>query len=162
MSRALPLVALLGPAAVLGAALFSQYVGGLAPCQMCIWQRWPHGVAIGLAALALLLGRGRPAALFLFLGALALLVGSGLGVFHAGVELAWWQGPTECSGAPATGLSAADFVERLRAAPLVRCDVVAWSFLGISMAGWNAILSAGLAGVTLLAARAQASSSASQ
>ncbi len=160
--RVLPILALAGPAMVLGAALLSQYVGGLAPCEMCLWQRWPHAAAIALAALALLLGRGRPAALLLLLGALALLVGSGLGVFHAGVELAWWEGPTACSGGPATGLSAAEFVERLKAAPLVRCDVVAWSFLGLSMAGWNAVLSAGLAALTLLAARVQASSSASQ
>lgn len=162
MRRALPLLALVGPALVLGAALFSQFVGGLTPCEMCVWQRWPHAAAIALAALALLLGRGRGAATFFGLAAVALAVGSGLGVFHAGVELGWWEGPTACSGGPATGLSAAEFVERLKAAPLVRCDVVAWSFLGVSMAGWNAILSAGLALVAFGAARRQASSSASQ
>ncbi|MFV0473330.1 MAG: disulfide bond formation protein B, partial [Pikeienuella sp.] len=96
--RALPLLAFLGPAAVLGAALFSQYVGGLHPCEMCIWQRWPHGAAMALAALAWLVGPGRAGGALLALGALALAVGAGIGAFHAGVELGYWEGPTTCSG----------------------------------------------------------------
>ena len=98
MTRTLLFAAILGPAAVLGAALFSQYVGGLNPCQMCIWQRWPHGVAIALALIALALAPRRAATVALYLGALALIIGAGIGAFHAGVELGYWEGPTTCSG----------------------------------------------------------------
>lgn len=153
MTRAFLFAAILGPAAVLGAALFSQYVGGLNPCQMCIWQRWPHGVAIALALIALALAPRRAAAVALYLGALALIIGAGIGAFHAGVELGYWEGPTTCSGGDVSGLSPADLIAKLQAAPLVRCDEVAWSFLGVSMAGWNAILSLGLAVLTVMAAR---------
>lgn len=155
MARALACVALLGPAAVLAAALLSQFVGGLAPCPLCLWQRWPHAVAIALAALALAVGPGRAAAAALALGALALLVGAGLGVFHAGVELRYWDGPSTCVGGGVAGLSTEALVDRIMSAPLVRCDEVAWSFLGLSMAGWNALLSLALAGVTAQAARLQ-------
>lgn len=147
---------------MLGAALFSQYVGGLSPCPMCIWQRWPHGVAITLAALALLIGPGRVGAAALWIGATALLIGAGLGAFHAGVELGFWEGPSSCTGGGVAGLTPAQLIERIMSAPLVRCDEIAWSFLGVSMAGWNAFLSAFLAGLTAIAAQLYASSSASQ
>lgn len=160
--RALPLLAFIGPAAVLGAALSSQYVGGLNPCEMCIWQRWPHGVAMALAALALFAGPGRTGGLLLLLLTLAMAVGAGLGVFHVGVELGYWEGPSTCAGGGFAGLTPLEVVERLKAAPLVRCDEVAWSFLGVSMAGWNAILSAALAVFAWFAAQRYASSSASQ
>ncbi|QIE53985.1 disulfide bond formation protein B [Pikeienuella piscinae] len=160
--RALPILAFLGPAAVLGAALFSQHVGGLLPCHMCIWQRWPHGVAMALALIAVLAGPGRAGGALLLLGAVSLVIGSGLGVFHAGVELGYWRGPSTCTGAPVADLSPAELVEQLMQAPLIRCDDIAWSFLGVSMAGWNAVLSAGLAALTFAAARRYASSSASQ
>lgn len=153
LSRALLLAALLGPAAVLGAALFSQYVGGLAPCPMCIWQRWPHAIAIALAALALLLAPRPVAKAALGAGALALLVGAGIGVFHAGVELGYWEGPSTCVGGDISALSTEALIAQIQGAPLVRCDEIAWSFAGVSMAGWNAILSLGLAGLTAAAAR---------
>ncbi|WP_340108440.1 disulfide bond formation protein B [Pikeienuella sp. HZG-20] len=160
--RALPLLVALGPAAMLGGALFSQYVGGLLPCHMCLWQRWPHAIAIGLGVAGYLAGPGRPGGLALLLGALALAIGSGLGGFHAGVELGYWDGPSTCTGGSVAGLTPAEVVARLKAAPLVRCDEVAWSFLGVSMAGWNGVLSAALAVVWAGAARAYASSSVSQ
>ncbi len=160
--RILMALALVGPAAVLGAALVSQYVGGLNPCPMCIWQRWPHGIAIALAAAAWLLLPRPAGAWVLRLGALTLLVGAGLGVFHAGVELGYWEGPTTCTGGDIGGLSTADLLNQIMNAPLVRCDEIAWSFAGLSMAGWNAVLSALLAVITWRAASAYASSSASQ
>ena len=152
----------LGSSATLGAALLSQYVGGLNPCVMCIWQRWPHAAAIALAALAVLALRGRIAAAAITLAALALLIGAGVGVFHVGVELKYWAGPSTCSGGDIGGLSTAELLNQIMNAPIVRCDEVAWSFLGISMAGWNALLSVALAAAALLAARGYASSSASQ
>lgn len=138
------LLALLIPLALLGGALFSQYVGGLYPCEMCYWQRWPHAAAILLALGAFLSpGRARPLVL---LAALAVAVSGAIGVFHAGVEMGWWEGITQCTATGATSL------QDILNVPLVRCDQVQWSFLGISMAGWNAIISlAGAAAIVALA-----------
>lgn len=101
--RRLPLILLLGPAAILGGALFSQYVGGLLPCPMCIWQRWPHGIAIALAVLAFLIGANLPGRMLLRLGALVLAIGSGIGFFHAGVELGFWKALQPAPGFPSPG-----------------------------------------------------------
>ena len=142
-------LALLVPAGLLGGALLSQYVGGLYPCEMCYWQRWPHAAAILLAIGALLspLGSARTRPLVL-LAALAIAISGAIGVFHAGVELGYWEGITTCTTSGAVSL------EDILNVPLIRCDQVQWSFLGISMAGWNAIISlAGAAAITALAWR---------
>lgn len=147
------LLALLTPAALLGAALGSQFLGGLYPCEMCYWQRWPHAAAILLAAGAFLFPAVDPRARSLTaLAALAIAISGGIGVFHAGVELGWWEGLTRCATAGATTL------EDIFNVPLVRCDQVQWSLLGVSMAGWNAILSLGSAImiILLLVGRARA------
>jgi disulfide bond formation protein DsbB len=132
------LLALLLPVGLLGGALFSQYVGGLYPCEMCYWQRWPHAAAILLALGAMVSPldspRTRPLVL---LAALVIAVSGAIGVFHAGVELGWWEGITTCTATGARSL------QDILNTPLVRCDQVQWDFLGISMAGWNAILSLG-------------------
>lgn len=116
---------------------------GYAPCKMCIWQRWPHGAAVAIAAIAWFV----PAAPLILAGALAALATSGIGAYHAGVELGWWPGPASCTGSPDSlaGLSGADLLSTEGAVDIVMCDQVVWSFLGISMAGWNAVLSLGLA-----------------
>jgi disulfide bond formation protein DsbB len=131
------LLALIVPVGLLGGALGSQYLGGLHPCEMCYWQRWPHAAAIVLAGAAFLLpDRAR---FLTALAALAIAISGAIGVFHAGVELGWWDGLTRCTaGGP---LSLQDLLN----VPLVRCDQVQWSLLGISMAGWNAIISLGTA-----------------
>ncbi|WP_410219406.1 disulfide bond formation protein B [Paracoccus sp. (in: a-proteobacteria)] len=149
--RTLSLAAGIGSALLLAAALGFQAVG-YAPCELCILQRWPHVAAMAVAALILVTGHVRALAL---LGMLAALTAAGLALYHVGVEMTWWQGPTHCSGGVGdlTRLSAQDLMTRLQAAPVVRCDEVAWRFLGVSMAGWNAILSAGLAGLWAIAAR---------
>lgn len=133
------LIALFAPAALLGGALFSEYIGGLAPCEMCYWQRWPHAAAIGFALLATLF-RGTGSRFFLLLAALAIATSGGIGVFHAGVEYGWWEGLTACS-TTTTGGSTQDILDTIMATPLVRCDVPQWTLLGISLAGFNAILS---------------------
>lgn len=148
------LIALLLPLALLGGALGSQYLGGLHPCEMCYWQRWPHGAAILLAALALTApaesSRSRTLTL---LAALAIAVSGAIGVYHAGVEAKLFEGFTTCT-ALARGGSTADLLKQITQAPLVRCDQVQWSFLGISMAGWNAILSlSGAAAIVMLTLR---------
>ena len=136
------LIALLVPVGLLGGALGSQFIGGLAPCEMCYWQRWPHAAAILLATLAFTSPAVRPGArLLTALAALAIAVSGAIGVFHAGVELGWWEGLTSCTAAGAKTL------DDLMNVPLVRCDEVQWSLLGISMAGWNAIISLGSAAV---------------
>lgn len=142
----LGLIATIGSGVLLGGAYFFQYVIGLAPCEMCLWQRWPHMVVIaaGLAALACY-RTPRLAGALLLVAIAGLAITSALGLFHAGVELRWWQGPQACSGAIPTGLSPEELRKYLFSAKMVRCDAVAWSLLGISMAGWNAILSALLA-----------------
>jgi disulfide bond formation protein DsbB len=129
------LLGLLVPAGLLGGALGSQYLGGLHPCEMCYWQRWPHATAILLAGAAFMMpARAR---LLTALAALAIAVSGAIGVFHAGVELGWWEGLTRCTAGGALSL------DDLMNVPLVRCDQVQWSLLGISMAGWNAIISLG-------------------
>ena len=138
------LLALVVPVVLLGGALLSQYVGGLHPCEMCIWQRWPHGVAILVAGLAFLFAAdSRNARLLVALAAIAIAISGAIGVFHAGVELTYWEGLTRCSTGGALSL------DELMKVPLVRCDQIQFSFLGISMAGWNAILSLGGAGFIL-------------
>jgi disulfide bond formation protein DsbB len=135
------LLALLVPAALLAGALGSQYLGGLHPCEMCHWQRWPHYAAFALALLSFAM-RGAPdrGRSMVWLAALAILTSGSIGFYHAGVELGIFEGLTQCSSA-ATGGSSADILADIMAAPLIRCDQVQFSFLGISMAGWNAILS---------------------
>jgi disulfide bond formation protein DsbB len=142
------LLATLGSVALLGGAFAFQYLGGMPPCKMCLWQRWPHAAAIAIGILGFATGRRELA----FLGFLAALTTAGIGVYHAGVEQMWWQGPTTCTSGPISGLSANDLLNQIMNAPVVRCDEIAWSLFGISMAAWNAILSFILAGIWLKAA----------
>jgi len=146
-----PLAILLASLAILGAALASQYWGGLQPCTLCLWQRWAYVATIALGIAALVAG-GRPRAVLVGLAGLAFLAGAGVAVFHVGVEQRWWQGLATCSAG--TG---AQTVEQLKAqilaAPVVRCDDIPWSWLGISMAGWNVVASLVLAGFSAIAAR---------
>lgn len=136
-----------GSAALLLGALAFQYIGGLAPCAMCYWQRYPHMAAIVVGAVALLV----PFALLALVGALAALGTAAVGVYHAGVEQGWWEGPNTCTSGPVEGLSPNELLNQILEAPVVRCDEVAWSMAGISMAGWNAIASAILAVIWLTA-----------
>lgn len=149
--RSLVLMATLGSAALLLGAFGFQHIGGLLPCKMCLWQRWPHAAAILIGALILL---GGPR-LLAWAGALAAATTGAIGVYHAGVEWGLWPGPSSCSGAGAGlgGLSGADLLSTEGPAALVMCDEVVWQLAGLSMAGWNALLSFGLMGLWILAAR---------
>jgi disulfide bond formation protein DsbB len=143
------LLALLVPSGLLGGALFSQYVGGLYPCEMCYWQRWPHAAAI-LLVIGAYLTASNPtrSRMLVMLAALAVAISGAIGMFHAGVEIGWWEGITQCTATGATSL------QDIMKVPLVRCDQVQWEFLGISMAGWNAIMSlTGAAAIVALARR---------
>lgn len=147
--RALILLATLGSAALLIGAFGSQYIGGLAPCKMCLWQRWPHAAAVVIGLVALALGWTRAA----WLGAIAALATAGIGVFHSGVEQGWWEGPSTCTSGDISRLSADELLDQILTAPLVRCDEIAWAFAGLSMASWNAIISLALALLWVMAAR---------
>lgn len=133
-------LALLIPAGLLGGALYSQFVGGLYPCEMCIWQRWPHAAAIGFALLAFIVPKARTP--LVILAALAIAASGAIGVFHAGVEQGWWEGITGCSTAVGSGTTNPDdLLAEIMAAPIVRCDQIPWSFMGLSLAAWNATIS---------------------
>jgi disulfide bond formation protein DsbB len=142
-------LALLVPLFLLIGAYGSQYLGGLAPCEMCYWQRWAH-IAGLLAAIGALTMRGPSAGgrALVRLAALGILTSGLIGAYHAGVELGIFAGVTQCT-AVGTGGSTRDALRQILDAPIVRCDQPQWQFLAISMAGWNAILSIGFASVIL-------------
>jgi disulfide bond formation protein DsbB len=136
-------IALLLPAALLAGAWGFQLIGGLVPCEMCHWQRWPHYAAVVIALLAFVVpGRTSKRGL-VWLAALAIAISGAIGIYHAGVEYGWWQGATECTSSLPVGGSSADMLNAIMNAPIVRCDQPQWTWHGISLAGFNAILSLG-------------------
>ena len=145
------LIALLLPLALLAGAYGSQYWGGLYPCEMCWWQRYAHMAALVPAALAFTApaesSRSRNLTL---LAALGIAVSGVIGVYHAGVEAKIFEGFTTCTSLVKPGGSTADLLKQITHAPLIRCDQVQYRFLGISLAGWNAILSLGGAALSLI------------
>ena len=143
------LLALLLPLGLLGGALGSQYIGGLAPCEMCYWQRWPHAAAILFAAGAFTApAAAQRSRILTLLAAFAIAVSGAIGAYHAGVELGIFEGFTTCTST-VRAASTEELLKQIMKVPLVRCDQVQWAFLGVSMAGWNAILSLG--GAALIA-----------
>ncbi|MDB5510748.1 MAG: disulfide bond formation protein DsbB [Enterovirga sp.] len=153
-------------AATIGGALASQHVFGLVPCKLCLMQRQPYygGVPLALVlAVAPLPAGWRRAGLVLL--ALVFAISAGLGAYHAGVEWGLFLGPSDCgggSGAAPGGVG--DFLKTLEAVRVVSCTEAAWRFAGLSLAGWNAVVSLGLAALALAGAlrRPQGSSSVSQ
>lgn len=154
MSRSLLIfLAAAGSAALLAGAFAFQYIGGLAPCHLCLLQRYPHGAAVAIGALALLipgtlLGRMLPWA-----GAAAALTTAAYGAYHSGVERHWWAGPDTCTSGPIGQLSAKDLLAQIQAAPVVQCDQVAWQMFGLSMASWNMLAALILVAIWVKAAR---------
>lgn len=136
-SRIYILIATLGSITLLLAAFYFQYIREMAPCKMCLWQRYPHGIAIIAGILALVLNERRIA----ILGALSAFFTSVIGFYHAGVEQKYWQGPTSCTSSSNQGLSTTELLDKILNAPLVRCDQIPWELYNISMAGWNGIIS---------------------
>mgnify|MGYP001806683244 CR=1 FL=1 len=141
-------IALVLPLLLLAGAWASQLIGGLVPCEMCHWQRWPHYAAVLVAALAYAVPGRSSRVLTVAIAALLIAVSGAIGVFHAGVEYHWWQGITACSTRVAgEGISTDEMLRRILAAPVIRCDAAQWTLFGISLAGFNAILSLGGAGL---------------
>lgn len=139
----LMLLAAAGSLALLLGAFGFQLLG-YAPCKLCIWQRWPHGVAIAAGALVLAMG---PLLLLGLAGMLGALTTAGIGVYHTGIERGWWEGPSDCTGTgdSLAGMSGTDLLSTEVPVDIVLCDEVAWAFLGLSMASWNALISLALA-----------------
>ncbi len=139
------LLLLAGSVIALGGAFIGQYGFDLHPCVLCIYQRWPHGVVIALCLLAFVVKAPGVRTGLLALTGLAIAVGAGIAAFHVGVEQGWWEGTSSCAAAIGGATSLKELEAQIMAAPLVRCDEVAWSLFGISMAGYNFLLSAAMA-----------------
>ena len=151
--RHAPALLLLGSGGLVLGALFFQYVLGLPPCPLCHWQRWPHFAVVALAAGALAIGPGALRPWLLGLIGLALLATAAIGAFHAGVEQKWWEGLAVCEGGgDGTEVGVGDLAGALERRPAPRCDQIAWQFLGLSMAAWNAFISLALAAFAFRAA----------
>jgi disulfide bond formation protein DsbB len=145
--RAFPIFVLAASAAVLGGALLSQYWGGLAPCELCLKERWPWTAAIAISFVVTTTSRRPASPRIALLLAAVFAIGSALAFYHVGVEQHWFAGPSACTvtaGTPTT-------LEALKAQLLhqqpVRCDEPAWSLFGISLAGWNLVASLGMTGI---------------
>lgn len=150
--RQAALVVALGAAATIGGALVFQHVWGYQPCKLCLTQRNPYYLAIPLAlAAAVVPPRWSRAALWLL--AMIFVVSAGLGVYHSGVEWGFWAGPSDCGGAPVSSAgNMGNFLNQLQNTRVVSCTEAAWRFLGLSLAGWNVLISLGLAAFAAKAA----------
>ncbi|MGX9354282.1 disulfide bond formation protein B [Roseobacteraceae bacterium S113] len=148
--KSLILIAAGGSFALLAGAFFFQALGW-APCKMCLWQRWPHAAAIAIGALGFVV----PMTLVILAGAVSAGTAAAIALYHSGVELKLWEGPSSCSGgAGLSGQSGASLLPGASDAPvLVMCDTLTPFFLGLTMANWNFIFSAGLVLIWLWAAR---------
>lgn len=136
----------LGSAALLGGAFAFEYIGGLAPCVLCWYQRYPHMAAIALGVLAVLVAPQRPLALTLIgLIGVAMVVDAGIAGFHVGVEHQWWEGTAECGSTLGSSNNLDELRRKLMGQPIVRCTEVAWEMFGISMAGYNMLACLALA-----------------
>jgi disulfide bond formation protein DsbB len=145
-TRAFAGFVLTASAIVLGAALMSQYWGGLAPCELCLLQRWPWAAAIALSLVALLAG-SRPALPWVALALGALFIfGGAIAFYHVGVEQHWFAGPTACTASSGGATTLEDIKRQILGTAPVLCDRVQWSLFGVSMAGWNLFASLGMAG----------------
>ena len=147
-------ISVVGATAIVGAWLF-QYGLGLNPCPLCLEQRYAYYFAVPLA-LMVALGEQAGASRKVLTGALVaiaagMLWNTGLGIYHSGVEWGWWPGPQECSGNLADLGSGGALADKLKTFSVVRCDQAAWRFLGLSLAGYNALVSLVLAGIAVWA-----------
>jgi disulfide bond formation protein DsbB len=155
VASAAVVIAAVGAATIIGAWIF-QYGLGLKPCPLCLEQRYAYYFAIPLAVMVLLGDQVGASRKVLLAALVAIVLGmawnAGLGVYHAGVEWKWWAGPQECSGALEDLGSAGGLLNKLQSITVVRCDDAAWRFLGLSLAGYNALISLALAAVAAWAA----------
>jgi disulfide bond formation protein DsbB len=128
-------------AIVLGAVLFSQYWGGLVPCELCVLQRWPWAVAITISIVALFVGRRRSLPWVALVLGLVFVVSAAFAFYHFGVEQHWFAGPSACTPSAASPTTLEEMRQRILNAQVVRCDQPQWSLFGVSLAGWNLLAS---------------------
>lgn len=134
--------------AAIAAALAFEHVGGYRPCPLCLMERYAYYFGVPAAIAALFLARQGStgaARLVLALAAAGFAINAGLGVYHAGAEWKWWPGPETCGSAAGFAGQVTDLLGRLNDTRVIRCDEAPWRMLGLSFAGWNAVISAGLA-----------------
>jgi disulfide bond formation protein DsbB len=154
--RAALAIALVAFATIAGAWIFEAF--GYLPCELCLKQRWAYYAGVPLAGLTTLVAMysttlARP---LLWLLSLLFFGSMAFGVYHAGVEWGFWPGPTACSGAATSVGSMDDFMKQLQTTQVVQCDKVAIRILGLSLAGWNAVISAAMSALAMTVARAKA------
>jgi disulfide bond formation protein DsbB len=145
--------------ATIGAAWAFEVIGGYVPCPLCLQERIPYYIGLPLALVALVLSpRPWPSRALLFLTAVTFIVSAGLGIYHAGAEWAWWEGPASCAAAGGTAGSVGDLLDSLENIRVVSCTDPSWrfpdAFWGLSFAGWNAAISVVLAAIAMLGALA--------
>jgi disulfide bond formation protein DsbB len=141
-------------ASIAGAFVFEAL--GYAPCELCLKERMPYYAAIPFAGLAVLFAARGPRTLLraAFMALVLIFAGSAIfGAYHAGVEWGFWPGPTECTGPLDHARSTADFLKQLQSIKVARCDAPALRILGLSLAAWNVVVSAGLAALAMLGLR---------
>jgi disulfide bond formation protein DsbB len=150
--RQVALAVALGAAATVGGALIFEHAFGYVPCKLCLIQRNPYYIAIPLGLVAALLPpRWMRAGLWLL--ALIFIVSAGLGAYHSGVEWGFFAGPSDCGGGSGAGAgNVGDFLNQLQSTRVVSCTEAAWRFLGLSLAGWNVLISLALAAFAAMAA----------
>jgi disulfide bond formation protein DsbB len=153
-TRAFAGFVLLASAIVLGAALASQYVGGLAPCELCLLQRWPWSVAIVITIVVVFSGDRAALPWVALLLAVVFAIGSGLAFYHVGVEQHWYPGPTACTASGNRAATVEELRQQLLNQQPVQCDQPAFSLFGVSMAGWNLLASLVMTGLCIAAVRA--------
>ena len=153
--RAALAITLIASATIAGAWIFEAF--GYLPCELCLKQRWAYYIGVPLAALTTLIAARSEKAARPLLWLLALVfIGSMIfGVYHAGVEWRFWEGPAACTGAATAVGSMDDFMKQLQTTQVVQCDKVAIRILGLSLAGWNAVISAAMAALAAIGARAK-------
>ncbi|MEH6525648.1 MAG: disulfide bond formation protein B [Sneathiella sp.] len=144
-------IALIAALGALGSAFIAQYVFDLWPCVLCLYQRWPYGAVILISLIGLLVGKNTGSGYFLLLCAVGFAATAAIGGFHVGVEQGWWEGTAECVGDTSKAISVQELKAQIMSAPVVRCDDIAWSLFGISMAGYNLIAAGTLAVFSLVA-----------
>ena len=134
--------------ATLAGAFAFQHLGGLEPCPICIWQRWPYVAGAVLAAVGIAVVRQRPSQILYWGALLVFLGGAVLSAWHAGIEYGFWSGPATCNMAMNLGdLSGEALLDAIEARPLVRCDTPAWTLAGVSLAGWSVLIQLAIAGM---------------
>jgi disulfide bond formation protein DsbB len=134
--------------AVLGAALLSQYWGGLAPCELCLLERWPWDAALAISLVALVAG-SRPAMPWVALGlGLVFAAGAAIAFYHVGVEQHWFAGPTACTAPAAGAMTLAEMKRQILGTAPVLCDRVQWALFGVSLAGWNLLASLAMVAIS--------------